>query len=409
MSWYAIDAVDRALSRTRKALFEPFDFWKWVKLAIIILLMGGFGSNYGGSGSNYQTNPEDLGNLPSIDPAKIPGLPFNLNPLQFKEIHLNSGIQGNSGFIHNLIQSGSGFFPDYFSNGISTSVEKLYFSDSFLGQYGLTIAAISLLILIILFFMYVSSLMQFVFVESLVRNEVKFWAYSREFVAKGFNLLMVYFALALGFIVLTVIAFLPLLPSVLEESDPSAGGILWFIGAIIVLILLGLVTTSFLNLAIPISIYRNTGILSAFGLVFSNFKKSWKEMFLYWLTRIVLGIVTAIIAIVLFLVVLLVLGLIYLIVDIILYFIFSSLVSDPWSWILLTPFVLMELLIFFGTLLFINVPLSVFLKYHLLSFLETWFVGADIPFFDTFSRGREMELNEMGLSESGFSENEVNF
>jgi hypothetical protein len=37
MSWNGIDAVDKAVSRTKRALFEPFDFWKWIKLAIIIL------------------------------------------------------------------------------------------------------------------------------------------------------------------------------------------------------------------------------------------------------------------------------------------------------------------------------------------------------------------------------------
>ena len=60
MSWYGIDAVDKAVSRTRRALFEPFDFWKWVKLAIIIFLLGGISSNYGGSGTNYRMSPEDL-------------------------------------------------------------------------------------------------------------------------------------------------------------------------------------------------------------------------------------------------------------------------------------------------------------------------------------------------------------
>ena len=77
MSWYAIDAVDRAFSRTRKALFEPFDFWKWIKLAIIILLLGGIGSSYGGSGTNYRMGPEDFNNnFPNIEPGRMPVFPF---------------------------------------------------------------------------------------------------------------------------------------------------------------------------------------------------------------------------------------------------------------------------------------------------------------------------------------------
>ena len=42
-------------------------------------------------------------------------------------------------------------------------------------------------------------------------------------------------------------------------------------------------------------------------------------------------------------------------------------------------------------------PLAVFLKYHLLSFLEAWFVGADIPFFD--APVQEPETGLMNLSQ----------
>ena len=37
MGWYGTDAVDAALKRTEKALIEPFDFWKWIRLGIILL------------------------------------------------------------------------------------------------------------------------------------------------------------------------------------------------------------------------------------------------------------------------------------------------------------------------------------------------------------------------------------
>ena len=48
MSWYVVDAVDRAFDRTKKCLLEPFDFWKWLKLAIIVALIGGGGSGFNG-------------------------------------------------------------------------------------------------------------------------------------------------------------------------------------------------------------------------------------------------------------------------------------------------------------------------------------------------------------------------
>jgi hypothetical protein len=399
MSWYGIDAVDRALSRTRKALFEPFDFWKWVKLAIIIFLLGGIGSNYGSSGTNYRMNPEDLGNLPNIEPGKTPEFPFNLNLFQFKEIYLDSEISGMSGFIQNLMQSDAGFIPDYFSNGISASAEKLYFTDTSFAQYGLIIAAIAVLVLLILFFSYISSVMEFVFVESLVRNEVKFWAYSRRFLGKGFYLLLVRLALGLVFLTLFGIAALPLVPAILENPSDFAwpalvGGIFWIAGVIIVLILLGAAINSFLSLAIPLSIYRNEGILSAFGLVFANFRKNWQEVLVYWLIRFVLGIGVAILAIFLFGLIVLVLGLAFLILDGILYFLFSFMVSEFLIWVLLIPFIIIELILILGALLLFNVPLAVFLKYHLLSFLEAWFADAEIPFFDAPALEPEIGFNE---------------
>lgn len=400
MSWYGIDAVDRAFSRTRKALFEPFDFWKWAKLAIIIFLLGGIGSNYGGSGTNYQMGPEDLNNnFPNIEPGRMPEFPFNLNLLQLKEIQLDSEISGISGFIQNLIQSDAGFIPDYFSNGISASAEKLYFTNTSFAQYGLIIAAIAVLVLLILFFSYVSNVMEFVFVESLVRNEVKFWAYSREFMGKGFYLLLVRLGLGLVFLMLFVIAALPLIPGILERPPDFAwparlGGIFWIAGVIIVLFLLAATINSLLSLAIPISIYRNKGILSAFGLVFANFRKSWQEVLVYWFIRFVLGIGIAILAIFLLGIVVLVLGIVFLVVDGILYFLFSSLLSDPLSWILLIPFIFIELALILAVLFFLNVPLAVFLKYHLLSFLEAWFADADIPFFDASIPELETGFNE---------------
>jgi hypothetical protein len=359
MSWYGINALDRAVSRTRKALFEPFNFWKWIKLSIIILLLGGTGSNYGGSGSNYQTNSEGLrNNFPDI---------------------------------------GSGYLPH------NISIENIYYSGTSFAQYGLLIAAIAGLVLLVLFFYYISNVMEFVFVESLVRNEVKFWAYSRKFLGKGFYLLLIRLALVLSFLVLFLIAMLPFVPSILERSSNLAwpallGGVFWIIGVIFVLILIGIVINSFLSLAIPLSIYRNSGILSAFRLIFANFRKSWEEVVVYWLIRFLLGIFIAILSVILLVGVLLFLGVIFLVIDGMLYFLFSSVTSDPMNWILLIPFILIELLLLFGTLIFLNVPFAVFMKYHLLSFLGAWFTDSYIPFFDAPAPEPETGLSEPNLN-----------
>ena len=345
MNWYAIDAADRAVSRTREALFEPFDFWKWVKLAIIIFLLGGAGSSYGSSGTNYQMAPENFdNNFPHVEPGWMPDLPFGMHDTAF-------------GYIYPVPQMAT------------------------------VVAVIIFILLLALIFSYISSIMEFVFVESLVRNEVKFWAYSRRFLGKGFRLLLVRLAIGLVFLVLFGIAILPLIPIIREAPSDfslpaSIGGIFWIVGVIVVLFLLAVAIDSLLSLAIPLSIYRNKGILSAFKLVFGNFRKSWWEVVVYWLTRFLLDIGITVLAIFLLGLVVLLLGLAFLIFDVILYFLFSSLLSDPFNWILLIPFVVIELILFLGTLFFLSVPFAVFMKYHLLSFLEAWYADAEIPFFD---------------------------
>ena len=374
MSWYAIDAVDRAFSRTRKALFEPFDLWKWVKLAIIIFFVG-IGSNYGGPGANYQTGSEDfVNNYENIEHGEIPDFPSGISWLGLSYIE---------------------------------SISPL----------AIIAAIVIFFILFILVFSYISSVMEFVFAEALVKNEVHLWAYFKKFMRKGFNLLLIRLALGLVFLVLFLLTLLPLIPIVLTESTDFAlpafiGGILWFFGVIILLALIGSVISSFLSLAIPLSIYRETGILSAFRMVYRNFRKSWKEVLVYWFIRFLLGIAIGILAFVLFGLLMLALVIAFLIIDVVLYFLFSAFVSETFVWVLLIPFVLIELLFIFVTLLLLSVPLSVFMKYHLLSFLETWFADADIPFFDNlpvepeagFGAEPEKELSE---SEQNVSEQNV--
>jgi len=356
MSWYGIDAVDKAISRTRRALFEPFEFWKWIKLAIIIFFLGSSSSNFRGSGNTYRMNPEEFRNTTTL---------------------------------------GSDLLHEYLPHNI---IENINSPVTILSEYGFLLAVIAALILFFLLLLYISNVMQFVFVESLVKNDVRFRAYSRKFLGKGFNLLLVNLALLIIFLIFLVIASLPLISNIMKMSSDFSwpalmGGLIWFISVLIVFALLMSVISSFISLAIPVSIYRNAGILASLKLVFANFRKSWQQVLVYWVTRFILGLILGISMLILFLLVLVVSVIISLVIDGILYFLFSAFTSDPINWILLVPFIIIEVLLFLGIILLFNVPFAVFMEYHLLSFLEGWFIGADIPFFDAPATGTEINLS----------------
>ena len=87
-------------------------------------------------------------------------------------------------------------------------------------------------------------------------------------------------------------------------------------------------------------------------------------------------------------------GLGFIIFDVVLYFFFSQFVSESLTWILLTPFIVIELFLILVTLIFLSVPFVVFMKYHLLSFLEAWFAEVEIPFFDAPVVEPETGLNK---------------
>ncbi|MDD3043709.1 MAG: hypothetical protein PHW56_12390 [Methanosarcinaceae archaeon] len=349
MTWYGIDSVDRAFSRTKSFLLEPFDFWKWARLALIIFLLNGLSAGSGNSGGSYHGTS---GNLEQT----LSDFGFGEGPESFGELE---------------------------AGDFSVIFEKI----SSIPNFDLIVLGIVILLLIGLLFAYLSNVMEFVFVESLVSNEVKVLDYSKRFRGDGFRLFIIRILLGLVFLLSLGAAMFPFISNAIERgADPGweliLGGIAWFLIVLFVIGFISLVIGSFLNLAIPLSIYRKSGILSAFWLVYKNFRQSWKEILVYWGARLLLRLGTAIAATMLFLLVLLGLGLGFFLVDGILYFLLLILISEDLVWFGLAPVLFVEFLLLLGIMLFINVPFMVFLKYHMLSFLDMWYPGAEIPFFD---------------------------
>ncbi|TGC09141.1 hypothetical protein CUN85_07155 [Methanolobus halotolerans] len=335
--------MDKAFERTKKCLLEPFDFWKWVKLTIIVLLIGG-GASFNGGGGNY-----------SFDGSDVPS---------------SQDIPAGISDIFQMI-----------SNNIAANAS------------GYIIGAVLLVIILALVLAYISSVMEFVLVESLVSNSVKFWEYSRSFLGKGFGLFL--FRLLLGFIYLVLIAIvtLPFIYYLMSQTDAGPGNslaasiaylIFLLIFIIFVLVIVGGIIGSFLNLSIPVSLYSGSSIFSAFSMVLKKFGQDWQQIIIYWIGRIVLNIAVAIIVGIVVLIIAAIALMLFLVIDGVLYLVLSALLlgSDLLIWIILAPVIFIQIIVFILAIAFVSMPASIFLKYHMLTFLQMWYSRFEIPMFD---------------------------
>lgn len=337
MNWYVIDAVEVAYERTKRCLFEPFDFWKWVKLAIILMLVGG-GSGHGGNSFNSFSNSMDSG--------------------------YGSGYDSGYSSDYNPLDSIGNAFDSMFSVAV--------------------MAIIAAVLFLVIIFMYISSVMEFVLVESLVSNSVKFWEYTRRFLGKGLQLFIIRIAvLLLSLLVLVVLV----LPFVLIFGMPSGdyfwlsfiGGMMLIVFLVIIFAIIASVFGSFISMSIPVALYRNVGVLSAIMEVLRKFKLDWQQIIVYWVGRAVLGIIVGIAALIVMMLAILVTLLPFLIVDVILYLLLSFVLSGS-EWIVLAPFILVEVILFIIAMALVSMPFGAFFKYHMLSFVEKWYSEAGIPF-----------------------------
>jgi hypothetical protein len=344
MTWHSIDAIDTALKRTKSALIEPFNFWIWIKFGIIIFLLGSSGG--GGGGFNSGGTGQDFNKFGDSGETLITDSQF----LEFREMF--------------------------------TQFLDIYLIFILLG--------ITFFIGIMLFLSYISNVMEFVFVHSLVTNVVTFWAYTRQYLRQGFNLFIIRFVLGLAFLSILIISMLPIVLPILDSPGDFHigmlfGGIFLLIGVLLILAIISGIIESFINLSIPMSMYQNTGIIAAFKKVLGLFKADWKQIIVYWVVRFFLGLVVGIIvglaALILFIVVF---GIVSML-GLVLYFLLSWAglgIGDAVFWVIMVPFGLIVFVLLFVFSLLVSVPVPVFMKYHMLSFLKSWYPESGIPFFD---------------------------
>jgi hypothetical protein len=240
MALHAIDDVSEAVDVTREFLF-PFELRRWLKLAIVAFFIGGTTSAPTG---NFNT-----GGTPGQTPDQPP-----------------SG------------------FPD---GGFPSSVP-----DDILLIIGLVVAVV---LVIGLVFAIVGSIMEFVFIESLRSGEVTIRRYWSQRWGQGLRLFGFRVAIGIPFLLILVgwLALL-LVPLLTGSGGPAvlafALGIpLIFIAALVY----GVVDTFTTAFVVPLMIQNDSGVLAAWGRLWSSVKAEWKQYLAYALVAFGLGIVVA--------------------------------------------------------------------------------------------------------------------
>ncbi|MDW7725946.1 MAG: hypothetical protein SCH70_02355 [Candidatus Methanoperedens sp.] len=163
----------------------------------------------------------------------------------------------------------------------------------------------------------------------------------------------------------------------------------------VIVILLGLavvngIIQSFINLSIPLAMYNDMGIVKAIKSVAGKAIADWKQIVMYWIIRILLGIAAGIaVGIAVFILILAILAILA-IPAVVLYYIMSGIGAQALFWILMVLYGLIALIVFFLFILIVSVPVPVFMKYHMLTFLKMWYEDARIPFVNIGGQGEQL-------------------
>jgi len=307
MAYAALDAIDDAIDAT-KGFLLPFEFGKWLRLAVIMIFVAGGG----GGGANWATNAPQFadstgsGGAPPADPGTMP--------------------------------------------------------DAALG--GLALAIIGLVVLIVLFFVVVTPIMEFVFVESLFEREVHIRQYFAKNVGNGLRLLGFNLAVGLVGLLLLGVPFALLVLGVIGGGSGMAvaGVILLLIPVIFVYAIVAGLLTGLTNVfVVPIMLAEERGLLSAWGRLWSAMTDDIAEFLVYVVLSVILGIGVGIIAGFASLFVLLVLGIPFAIVA---FAIFAVGGGGAVPLAVLAGLGLIAFVLFLLATGFVQAPLQSFLRYY---------------------------------------------
>ncbi|WP_336345671.1 DUF7544 domain-containing protein [Halalkalicoccus ordinarius] len=237
MALYAIDDLEDAWVATREFL-TPFSIKRLSVLAVIVLFVGGT-SVPGGGGT---------GGTGGAEPAS------------------GSDLEIVRGFL----------------------VENLF-------AIGLLVGAV---LAVGLAFLLVGSVMEFVFVESLRTDEVRFWGYARGHFEQGLRLFG--FRVALGIVSLLAIAVVAGSGLLAAGTLPTAevGGLLFALAAFVsglALVLVAVVDAFTTAFVVPVMLVRDSGVIAGWRAFRSTLVGAWRQYLAYAIAALVLEVVAGIV------------------------------------------------------------------------------------------------------------------
>lgn len=260
MGWSALDNIDEALKDTKDKLL-PFDALIWAKLAVIILLTG-----YTAGGPSYIGFPTG----PSGDYGGSPGM---------------NNMDGMNDFSSSISHSfeASSFDVQNFQNG------DMHIMNGFNSGYTVMFLIGVFLFALLISLTYITSVFQFVMYKSMI-DDVKI-SHAKDFLGEGLQYLIFRWLTLLA--ILIVVGLGVSLGAALDLSFNAFGvlsgmviGLGVFSGVLAVAVLRWLA----FNFALPEMIKNGSGLSTSLSRSIEVARSEIREVALFWLMKLVIGI-----------------------------------------------------------------------------------------------------------------------
>lgn len=272
---YAADILSESFEKT-KNLFFPIRPGYWIRMGFISLFGSSFGGGSGGN-SGYNSSGRDL---PS-------GLNFTEAISQF-----------NTGAL------------------------------DFLSKYGTIVAIVFIMFYAIsIFFTYINSVFRFMFIEGIVKKDVRIIKSFKDNKSNGLSLFFLRFIFGLISLAIFLLVFSPMIIAFFSNTLVTFN--FWLLIPMFLLLLLfalivGIFWFLVYDFVVPIMYLKQLAFSPAWHYFIKIARNNKLEIFLYWLIRIGLAIASAVISLIVILPMLLVLGILVLI-GVLIYFTMNAL------------------------------------------------------------------------------------